>query len=249
MIRAIIIDDEINSRDSISQTLKLYCPEVHVVAHGEGVESGIEAINLHSPDLVFLDIKMQDGTGFDLLKKITNIQFKVIFITAYEEYAIKAFKFNAIDYLTKPVDPEELKNSIEKVMSALGSDTFSDRFKYLLESMAKGSNSANRKIVLRTSSTVHVVEIDNIIRCESDRNYTTFYLDDGDKILISKSMREFEDMLDGHDFFRVHNSHLINLNFIKKFLKDDLIVVLKDNSNISVAYRKRDELLRALKAL
>lgn len=249
MIRAIIIDDEVNSRDSIAQMLKLYCPEVYVIAHGEGVQSGIEEINLHNPDLVFLDIKMQDGTGFDLLKKLGTIPFKVIFITAYEEYAIKAFKFNALDYLTKPVDPDELRNAIEKAMAALGNETFNERLKYFLDSMSRGNSNHNRKIVLKTSNTVHVVEIEKIIRCESDRNYTTFHLDDGEKILISKSMKEFEDLLEGYNFFRVHHSHLINLNFITKFLKDDLICVLKDSSNIPVAYRKRDELLKTLRSL
>lgn len=249
MIRAIIIDDEVNSRDSISQTLKLYCPEVNVVAHGEGVQSGIEAIDLYSPDLVFLDIKMQDGTGFDLLKKIDDIQFKVIFITAYEEYAIKAFKFNALDYLTKPIDPDELKNAIDKVMAALGQDTFGERLKNLLGSMSKGSANQKKKIMLRTSDTVHVVDIERIIRCESDRNYTTFHLEDGEKIFIAKSMREFEDLLIGYNFFRVHHSHLINLNYVTKFLKDDLICVLRDDTNIPVAYRKRDELLRIIKSL
>lgn len=246
MIRTVIIDDEINSRDNIRQMLKLYCNDVFVLAEADGVKSGIECINQYNPDLVFLDIKMLDGTGFDLLNQLTEINFRVVFVTAFEEYAIKAIKFNALDYITKPIDPDELSSVVDRAMSVLNNDTVSNRIKKLLDTANQIPSQGNRKIVLRTANTVHVIEIDRIIHCEANRNYTVFYLDGEEQILIAKSMKEFVDLLESHGFFRVHNSHLINLNYVRKFLKEELICVLKDNSNIPVAFRKRDELLSAL---
>lgn len=249
MIRAVIIDDETHSRDSLKEMLRIYCPDILIVGEADGVQSGLSAVDTYNPELVFLDIKMPDGTGFDFLQKTTSLNFKVIFVTAFEEYAIKAFKFNAVDYITKPLDAGELISAVDKAKQIVNKSDVNESLRLLLESMNKPHSQQNRKIVLRTLNTVHVIEIDRIIRCESDRNYTAFYLVDEEKILISRSMKEFEEMLEGHGFLRVHNSHLINLNFIRKFLKDELILVLRDNTNIPVAYRKRDELLNAIKSL
>lgn len=248
MIKAVIIDDEYNSRETLRQMLRYCCPNVEIVGEGEGVVSGLAAINELNPDIVFLDIKMTDGTGFDLLNKVGKADFRLVFVTAFEEYAMKAFRCNAIDYITKPVDPNELQRAVEKASKMTDGENTNDAIKRLLDSINK-PNQPNKKIVLKTLNTVHVIEVDNIIRCESDRNYTVFHLADGEKILISRSMKEFDDMLMEFGFLRVHNSHLINLNAVRKFLKDELILVLKDNTSIPVAYRKRDELLHAIKNL
>lgn len=248
MIKAVIIDDEYNSRETLRQMLRYCCPNVEIVGEGEGVVSGLAAINELNPDIVFLDIKMTDGTGFDLLNKVGKADFRLVFVTAFEEYAMKAFRCNAIDYITKPVDPNELQRAVEKASKMTDGENTNDAIKRLLDSINK-PNQPNKKIVLKTLNTVHVIEVDNIIRCESDRNYTVFHLADGEKILISRSMKEFDDMLMEFGFLRVHNSHLINLNALRKFLKDELILVLKDNTSIPVAYRKRDELLHAIKNL
>ncbi len=248
MTKVVIIDDEVNARDSLKQLLNLYCPDVTVVGDADSVASGIECILSNNPDLVFLDIKMPDGTGFDLLSRIKKINFKIIFVTAYEEFALKAFKFNAIDYLTKPLEPEELVNAVSKGSTHSNDESVNESIKLLIENISKPSV-PHKKIVLKTLNTIHVVEIDHIIRCESDRNYTAFHLVDQEHILISRSMREFEEMLEGYGFFRVHNSHLINLNFVSSFKKDELILVLKDNTTIPVAYRKRDELLSIIRSL
>ncbi len=248
MTRVVIIDDEVNARDSLKQLLDIYCPDVTVVGDAGSVSSGIECIHTNNPDLVFLDIKMPDGTGFDLLKRIKKINFKVIFVTAYEEFAIKAFKFNAIDYLTKPLEPEELVNAVAKGSAPVNEASVNETIKMLLENIRK-PEVPHRKIVLKTLNTIHVVDIDQIIRCESDRNYTAFHLVDQEQILISRSMREYDEMLEGYGFLRVHNSHLINLNYISSFKRDELICVLKDNTLIPVANRKRDELLSAIKSL
>lgn len=249
MIRTIIIDDEARSREALREMLKLYCTGIEVVAEGSDVKSGIAAINEHNPQLVLLDIKMPDGTGFDLIRKIMPVTFRLIFFTAYEEYAIKAFRFNAIDYLTKPIDPTELQSAIEKASSTIENENINDRLKKLLLDYTKPQMPENRKLVLKTSDTIHIVDVENIVRCESDRNYTIFHLDNKQKILMSKSIKEYSDLLEQLNFYRVHHSHLINLKYLVKFKRDELMCVLKDDTEIPVSTRKRDELLRLFRLL
>ncbi|PKP49455.1 MAG: DNA-binding response regulator [Bacteroidetes bacterium HGW-Bacteroidetes-11] len=249
MTKAVIIDDEFRSRETLREMLKLYCSDVEVVAEGEDVKSGVKAIKTHNPDLVFLDIKMPDGSGFDLLRQLLPIDFKLIFITAYEEYAIKAFKFNAIDYITKPVDPDELKSAVSKVSKFINSDNLNDHLKQMLNDYIKPMRAENKKVILKTAEAIHVIDTDDIVRCESNSNYTMFYINDGDKIIVSKSIKEFVEFLEERNFFRVHHSHLINLNFLKRFKKDELFCVLKDNTEVPVSFRKRNELLKMLKTL
>jgi two-component system, LytTR family, response regulator len=249
MIRTIIIDDEPRSREAMREMLRLYCKGVEVVAEAEDVKTGIEAITCNDPDLVMLDIKMPDGNGFDLLRRIMPVSFRIIFVTAYEEFALKAFRYNAIDYLTKPIDPTELQQAIEKASIIFDNENMNERLKKLLVDYTKAQVPDNRRLVLKTSETIHIVDIENIIRCESDRNYTIFHMLGQEKILISKSIKEFSDILEAHDFYRVHHSHLINMKFLVKFKREEMMCVLKDNSEIPVATRKRDELLRTLRNL
>lgn len=249
MTKAVIIDDEFRSRETLREMLKLYCSDIEVVAEGEDVKSGVKAIRSHNPDLVFLDIKMPDGSGFDLLRQLLPIEFKLIFITAYEEYAIKAFKFNAIDYITKPVDPDELKSAVSKVSKFINSDNLNEHLKSMLNDYVKPIRAENKKVILKTAEAIYVIDTDDIVRCESNSNYTMFYINDGDKIMVSKSIKEFVDFLEERNFFRVHHSHLINLNFLKRFKKDELFCVLKDNTEVPVSFRKRNELLKMLKTL
>ena len=249
MNRAVIIDYEIRSRETLREMLKLYCTEVEVVGEGEDVKSGVKAIRSLNPDLVFLDIKMPDGSGFDLLRQLLPIDFKLIFITAYEEYAIKAFKFNAIDYITKPVDPDELKTAVSKVSMSISTENINDSLKQMLNDYMKPMRAENKKVVLKTAEAIHIIDSDDIVRCESDSNYTRFYLNDGEVIMVSKSIKEFADFLEERNFFRVHNSHMINMNFLKRFKKDELFCVLKDNTEVPVSFRKRNELLKILKTL
>ena len=249
MTRAVIIDDESRSRETLQEMLKLYCPNVEVVSEGMDVQSGLLAIRSQNPDLVFLDIKMPDGSGFDLLRQLMPINFKLIFITAYEEYAIKAFKFNAVDYITKPVDPDELQLAVEKATKTLDAENINGRLKQMLDDYSRPNVAENRKLILKTSEAIHILDTDDIVRCESDSNYTIFIMNNQEKIMISKSIKEYADFLEEQDFFRVHQSHLINLNYLKRFKKDDLVCVLKDNTEVPVSYRKRNELLRILKSL
>ncbi|MCK9616406.1 MAG: LytTR family DNA-binding domain-containing protein [Lentimicrobiaceae bacterium] len=248
MIKLVIIDDEVRSRDSIHQMLDNYCNDVFVAGEAGSVKDGIRLIEEKSPDVVLLDIRLPDGSGFDLLRQIGKIDFGIIFITAYEEYAIKAFKFNAIDYILKPIDPSDLVNCIEKSKKVVERENIQDKLQILLDSLDMPSKE-EKVIVLRTNDSVYPVNINDIIRCESERNYTYFYFTNGEKLLVSKSMREYADELVKHNFFRIHQSHVVNLRFIKRYNKEDATCILKDNSLVPVSWRKRDELLELFKKL
>ncbi len=249
MIRTLVIDDEVKARETIIDMLNLFCKDIDVIGEASSVSTGFEMINHYNPVLILLDIKMGDGTGFDLLKKFSKIDFFVIFITAFEEYAINAFKFSAIDYLLKPIDPDELTDSVNRVKVRLEKENYSQHLSAFFENM-ESSNGKMKKLVLRTSNSVHVVNLNEIIRCQSDKNYTHFFTINNGEIVVSRTLKEFEEMLFGFDFFRAHQSHLINLNFIRRFDKvDGGVLVMKDNSKVPVSFRKREELMKFFKRL
>ena len=242
MLRTLIIDDEPHVRKTLARMIKEECSNVKLLKSANGVKSGLKAIEEQNPDLVLLDIKMDDGTGFDLLKKAEPINFKVIFITAFDHYAIQAFKFSAIDYLLKPVDPEDLVRAVNKAEQMVQHD-FSIQLQVMDENL-KTKDTKEKKIILRTSETVYLVKVSDISYCESDLSYTQFYLADGQKILVSKTLREFDDMLKEFGFFRVHKSFLVNLFAISRFEKaDGGYLVMGNKDRVPVASRKRDQLL------
>ena len=249
MIKTIIIDDEINARIVIAELLENYCKNISLIGQADSVESGLKVIRELKPELVFLDIKLTDGTGFDLLRQLENIDFKIIFITAYEEYAITAFKFSALDYLLKPIDVNELIKSINKAEELIQQDNISlklDTFFSNIDSISKKT----RKIILKTTNNIYLVNINEIIRCESDRNYTHFYFLDKEKIVVSKTLKEYEALLNEYDFFRVHHSHLINLQCVEKLEKNNNnVVIMKDKSKVPVSIRKKEELMKLIKNL
>jgi two-component system LytT family response regulator len=250
MIKTIIVDDESRSRETILELVKLYCDEVKIVGQAEDVKSGLLAIRKHKPDLVLLDIKMPDGTGFDLVRQIDQINFKIIFITAYEEYAIKAFKFSALDYLLKPIDPEELTIAIEKVSKSLSNESISSKINEFMTYMDHfRKDGEGKKIILKTSENIYVVEADEIISVESDQNYSRFHLVEGETIFVSRTMKDYVPMLEGHAFYRVHQSYIINLNHVKRYQREENICVMSDGSKIPVSYRKKDELFTLFKNL
>jgi two-component system, LytTR family, response regulator len=249
MMRTIIIDDEEKARKTIYNYLSLSCKEAEVVAQADSVESGYQAIVTFKPDLVLLDINLTDGTGFDLLKKFDRITFKIIFITAYEEYAIKAFKFSALDYLLKPVNPQELVEAIEKAGKTIENENVELRFKAFLTNY-DNKPKTEKKLVLKTSENIFLVDIKDIIRCEADGGYTTFFLADGRKILVSKNLKEYEDILTEYNFFRPHHSHLVNLSYMLSFEKrDGGSIVMKDKSMVPVSTRRKDELMNIFENL
>ncbi len=248
-MRVLIIDDEDRARKSIAGILKLSNNNVQLVTEADGVKSGIEAIKEHNPDLVLLDINMSDGTGFDLLKKIENITFKVIFITAYEEFAIKAFEFSAIDYILKPVDPAKLIDALYRANQLIEQENINLKLNALFANL-EGSATECKKLILKTAENIYVVNTSDVIRCESDSGYTNFFLIDGKKILVSRNLKDYEDMLNGLGFYRLHQSHLINIKYIDHYSKTEGgAVIMKDNSAIPVARRKKDNFLKLLEMI
>ncbi|HNW98310.1 MAG TPA: LytTR family DNA-binding domain-containing protein [Bacteroidales bacterium] len=242
-IRTIIIDDEKTSRETLLGLLKRYCKNVEVVAEADGYRNGIEVIHKFKPDVVFLDIQMPDGSGFKMLEDIGEINFEVIFSTAYDQFAIKAIKYSALDYLLKPINPEDLINSIEKLETKLTKGKDNTNVKFLIDTV-KSPNLNTKKIVLSTSEGMHIVDIDNIIRCESEDYYTKFFFKDGKTIMVSRTLKENEELLSEFNFIRPHKSHLINLKYVKSFLKiDGGSIVMTDGSYVPVSRRKREQIL------
>lgn len=248
-IRIIIVDDEKRIRNSLVNILKLHYPNAVVVAEAENVQSAIAAIETHNPDVVLLDIKMPGGSGFDLLKKISPIKFKLIFITAFDQYAIQAFKFSALDYLLKPVIPRELVSALQYAEEHIAVEDMNARFNVFLENIG-GIKNEGKKIILNSHETIHVLSLNEIIRCEADRNYTIFHVRDKKTILVSRSLKEYDDMLCPFGFFRCHHSHLVNLSFIEKLEKrDGGMLIMKDGAEVPVASRKYSDLLAALNSI
>jgi two-component system LytT family response regulator len=235
MIRAIIIDDISEARTVLKADLENYCPNIEVVGEAEGVVTGAKCINELKPDLVFLDIQMKDGSGFDLLEILPIKNFKLIFTTASDEYALKAFKFSAVDYLLKPIDPDELMEAVNRVEHQ---EKASERISLLKENL-----NHPKRIALNTLDKIHIVQVAEIVRCESSVNYTMFYFTDDTKLLVTKTLKEFDQLLSDHDFIRVHQSHLINVKFIKGFTKSDGYIFLKDGTKIPVSTRKKQVLM------
>ncbi|MEQ8469627.1 MAG: LytTR family DNA-binding domain-containing protein [Marinoscillum sp.] len=246
-MRAVIVDDESSLRESTLTLLSIYCPDVEVIGQADGVKSGIALIKNLKPDLAFLDIEMKDGLGFDIIHAVKDHSFSVIFITGHNEYAVKAFKFSAIDYILKPLDPDDLIRAVEKAISNHENEIYGLNLK-ALESNLKTKKI--KRIILKDSEKVYLVSIHEIIRCESDDNYTRFYLTQNRKILVSTTLKEYETLFNDLDFFRCHQSHLINLHFFDHFDKrDGGSVLMKDGSQLPVSTRKRDSLMKALESL
>ena len=246
MIKAVIIDDEIHCRKTLNMLLAENCPDVQVVEQCEDGEAGILAIQKLKPDIVFLDIEMPGMNGFEMLQKLPAINFEIIFTTSYDQYAIKAFKFSALDYLLKPVDRQELETAVQKVVQRL-SRPVPQQLEILLQKLYQPASSI-RKIALPTMEGLQMIPIDSIISCASDSNYTIFQLKNKQKLIVSRLLREVEEMLEEYSFLRVHHSYVVNLNEIEKYYKGDGgYVVMSDGSSIDVSRNKKDVLLTKLR--
>ncbi len=243
-IRTVLIDDEGSARDTMRHQLESYVPQVTIVGEANSVEAGIAKIRETSPDLVFLDIELPIGSGFDILDATRDMKFQVIFVTAYSQYAMQAFKFSAIDYLLKPVRITELVASVERAAS-LAPTTSSQQKLGVLAHNLNSAGQAHPKLVLPDNTGFFVAEISTIIRCESDRNYTRFYFTDQPSALITRTLKDYEDLLTSHGFFRIHQSHLINLDFVKRYIRGKGgELEMSDKSILPVSRAKKDELMK-----
>jgi two-component system LytT family response regulator len=242
MIKTILIDDESKARETMNDLLGQHCRNIQVVAEADCVKAGLEQISLHGPDLIFLDVQMPDGSGFDLLEQLPEINFKIIFASAYDKFAVRAFKFSAVDYLLKPVEPEAL---IEACKRLEGGEKITELTKKL-EVLLHNRNNFE-KIALPTMDGITFIKIKEITRCESDNNYTNIFINTGKKLIVSKTLKEYEDMLTPFNFFRIHKSHLINLAYLQKYKKGEGgYVVMEDGAELEVSRRRKEEFLQAL---
>lgn len=244
-MRAILIDDEPSNLENLQILLAKYCPAAKVVSTANNIDDAFLQVNLHRPDLLFLDIQMGKTTGFDLLNQLEEKSFEVIFVTAYDNYGIQAVKFAALDYLLKPVDPDELIAAVAKAETRIASKMNGAQLNFLLHQM-KLKERAIPKIALPQQHEIRYVSVDEIVRCVADNTYTLFHLSSGEKILISKSLKEYSDLLKPQGFVRAHQSHLVNTKFVKSWLKEDGGVLLMINGDKIPVSKPNREMVKAV---
>ncbi|GAB3923675.1 LytR/AlgR family response regulator transcription factor [Larkinella terrae] len=240
MIKAVIIDDEAHCRETLSMQLEKYCPEIQVVAQFRSAPEGLRFLVEQAPDVLFLDVEMPVMNGFELLEQLTTIPFDVIFTTGYDSYAIKAIRFSALDYLLKPIDKDDLRKAVAKIKRP-SEQQMAQQIELLLQKL--DTKKVLQKIALPTNQGFEMVPIEAIIRCEADNNYTHVILKTGKPLLVSRTLKEIEELLEGSSFLRVHQSHLINLNEILRYIRGEGgYVVMSDTSSVPVS-RSRKEIL------
>ncbi len=248
-IRTIVIDEDKKAAEAIAKIINNYCSGFSVIGIAHNVKTGVALIRKHKPDMVTMDVKLPDGSGFDLLRKVDFLDFKLVFITANEEYAIEAIKFGPIDYILKPVDALELAVAFRKVKAIFTKENNKDVLDTFLSGATDKPNGL-KKIALKTSDDIHLVKVNEIIRCESEGSYTSFFLKGGRKLLVSKNLKEYEGLLSGYGFFRAHHSHLVNCSFIERFHKaGGGLIYMSDQSEIPVSVRKKERLLKLFSEL
>lgn len=247
MLKAIIIEDEPNNAQALSQMLTEFCEGVVVLGIADNVKEGVRLIKAHTPDVVFSDIELPGENGFALLEYFEDISFEIVFTTAYDQYAVKAFEFSAVDYLLKPIQIKQLRLAIEKVKEKRELTSLQNKYQELSDNLVKPRPT---RLGLPTMEGLVFVNVDDIIRCEGENNYTTFFFVNGTKILVSRTLLEYEKVLEGANFFRAHRSHLVNLMRVKKLIRTRVNqLVMEDNSVVEVSVRKRDALLETLAKL
>lgn len=243
-MKAIIIEDEERSRIVLQNLLETYCPEIEIAGTADSVSSGVKLIREVHPEILFLDVQISGGTGFDVLEKIHDIKIAVIFTTAYDTYALKAFKFSAMDYLLKPIDIEELKAAVKKAITS----HHHEEDQYKIQNLLSNLKNPNEDPVLLVSTmeAVEFVRIRDIVRCEAQGAYTQLYLRDARPVMVSKVIKEFEFLLQDYGFYRVHQSHLINLKEVRKYVKSENYLLMRDGAQIQLARSRKDEFFNVL---
>lgn len=241
------MDDEQHCIERIKDLVEMHCSDhVHIMDAFRNVQDGIKGIGKLKPDLVFLDVEIKDQTGFDLLKQTGNISFDVIFTTGYDKYAVQAFKFSALDYLLKPIDADDLKQAVNKLINKKNQQETSQKMEVLFHNIQNTS----KRICVPVINGLVFLQVSEIIRCKSDVNYTTIFLKDKKSLMVAKSLKEFDELLSEYNFFRIHNSHLVNLSYIKSYNKGKGgYVILVDGSELEVSTRRKEEFLNRLSQL
>lgn len=244
----LIIDNEPGIRNTLSELIKQIGFPFSRIVEASGVKDGIQRIQTENPDIVFLDIEMEDGTGFDLMKQLPAPKFQLIFVTAHNQYAVDAFKFSAIDYLLKPVDPDELKISLDKAATNIESKSLKDQIDILLQQIA-GKPDKDRRIVLKDIENIYFVKVSEILYCMADGTYTRFYLQSAKEILVSKNLKEYETLLEPLGFLRTHHSYLVNPDKITIYDKSDGgALILEGGLSVPVSQRKKEAIISILES-
>lgn len=249
MTRVVLVDDESRGREMLSSLLEKHCPEVTVVGQAQSAADGYNLIKAEKPDLVFLDVEMPGGNGFDMLEMFDKVDFEVVFTTAYGHYAIKAIKHSALDYLLKPVEVDELRAVLKQLSAKQEQPTAQVSVNALLSNLK--SVNKHKKLVLPDGQGLSVVQTEDVVRLESDGSYTIFFMQDGSKYLISRHLKEFENTLSDNDaFVRVHRSHLINMEHVKRYLKGEGgFAVMSDGSEVEISRRRKADFIELLSSL
>ncbi len=248
-MKAVIIDDVATARETLQEDVATYCPDVEIIGTADGVVSGAKLLRELKPNLLFLDIELQDGTGFDVLEIIPDLTAKVIFTTASNAYAIKAFRFSATDYLLKPIDPDELMEAVEKAkVTSTTTEDQKESIGLLLESMK--TKQPPRKLALHSQEKIHVANVADIVRLEAGGNCTFFHFQDSSRLLVTKTLKEYDKLLSDAGFLRVHQSHLVNTELIKEYIKTEGgYLVMKNGTRVPVSVRKKTEVMKILDQL
>jgi two-component system LytT family response regulator len=245
-MNVIIVDDEISVRNAITKLLTEQFPDIEVISTADSLKSAYEAIMKHAPDLLFLDVELPDGNGFELLRMVPAVNFRVIFITGHQEYALDAIKVSALDYILKPFDNDELRIAVEKAREIINHDEQNLKLQALSENLR--SKRILKRIILPTADNLHLVSVEDIVRAEADSNYTIFRLTEGRKIMVSRTIKEYDEMLSQSGMIRVHQSHLVNVLFIDRFVKrDGGYLQLKDGTTVPVSPLLKKKVLQAIK--
>ncbi|KAB5490817.1 MULTISPECIES: LytR/AlgR family response regulator transcription factor [Flagellimonas] len=249
VLKAVIIEDEKHSRETLKSMLEEFCKDVKVIAMAGSVEEGVKVLSVYSPDVVFLDIELKSGVGFDVLNQIKDPDFEVIFTTAFEQYAIKAIKFSSLDYLLKPIDLDELQDAVKKARTRRDTNIYREQLDTLMQNISRG-DVRPEKICLATTTGMEFIAIEDVVACKADGSYTCFILKDGSSYMVSKHLKEYENLLAEHQFMRVHNSYVVNLKEVKKYVKaDGGYLIMTNDLEVNISSRKKDELFEAMKRL
>jgi len=243
-ITAVIVEDMINAQEALARDLRNCAPEIKIIGKAAGVVAGAKLLKAVKPDVLFLDIELEDGTGFDLLEIIPDINFKIIFTTASDQHAIKAFRFSAIDYLLKPIDLDALREAVAKIYLT----DSKDKVNVLLDHWSAESRS--KRIALQNSDKIQITNVEDIVRCQAENNYTTFHFIDGQRFLVSRTLKSYEHMLEPFGFTRVHQSHLVNIRLISSYVKTEGgYLVMENGHRVPVSVRKKASVVEMLEQM